>query len=32
MVPVALFLPNIIGYVRAVTGIASFYFADSNPR
>ena len=32
MVSVALFLPNIIGYVRAVTGIASFFFVDTNPR
>ena len=31
MVSVALFVPNIIGYIRAVTGILSFYFVDSNP-
>ena len=31
MVSVALFIPNIIGYIRAVTGILSFYFVDSNP-
>ncbi len=32
MVSVALFVPNIIGYVRAITGIIAFYFAESNPR
>lgn len=32
MVSVALFIPNIIGYIRAITGILSFYFVDSNPR
>ena len=32
MVSVALFVPNIIGYVRAITGIAAFYFAELNPR
>lgn len=32
MVSVALFLPNIIGYVRAITGIISFLFVDTNPK
>ena len=32
MVSVALFLPNIIGYIRAITGIISFLFVDTNPK
>ncbi|KAK8800963.1 hypothetical protein WA538_003984 [Blastocystis sp. DL] len=31
MVSVALFLPNIIGYIRAITGVAAFYFVDTHP-
>lgn len=31
MTRVALFVPNIIGYLRAITGIAGFYFCDTNP-
>ena len=32
MVSVALFIPNIIGYVRAITGVAAFYFVDTHPK
>jgi len=32
MVSVALFLPNIIGYIRAITGVAAFYFVDTHPK
>lgn len=32
MVSVALFIPNIIGYIRAITGVAAFYFVDTHPK
>ena len=32
MVSVALFIPNIIGYFRAITGVLGFYYTDSNPQ
>lgn len=32
MTSVALFIPNIIGYFRAITGVLGFFFVDSNPQ
>ena len=31
MTKVALFVPNLIGYLRAITGIVGFYFSDTKP-
>lgn len=30
-VPVALYVPNLIGYFRIISGLASFYYAFSSP-